>query len=176
MKLITILRNYFMGTANIERLKAKGLKIGKDCFIGSGTFIDPSHCFLITIGDNVTFSSKVHLIAHDASTKKHLGYTKIGQIHIGNNVFVGSNALILPGVKIGDNAILGAEGVFTKSVPANEVWAGNPAKYIMSLEEYLDKYQSLKRFDASYRLSDNLSDEKKLELLKATEDGLAFLD
>ena len=44
MKLITILRNYFMGTANIERLKAKGLKIGKDCFIGSGTFIDPLTC------------------------------------------------------------------------------------------------------------------------------------
>lgn len=124
----------------------------------------------------MTFSSKVHLIAHDASTKKHLGYTKIGQIHIGNNVFVGSNALILPGVRVGNNSVLGAGGVYTKCIPENEVWAGNPAKRIMSLDEYLAKYKHLKRFDASYRLSERLSDEKKKELIQATADGLALLE
>ena len=107
MKVLQVIRNYCRGTANIEKLKQLGLHVGSNLFLGTGSFIDPSHCFLIWIGDNVTFSSNVYLIAHDASTKKHIGYTKIGQIHIGNNVFIGANATVLPNVTIGDNSVIG---------------------------------------------------------------------
>ena len=162
-------------TTNIEKAKANGLCIGTNVFVGSGTFIDPSHCFLITIGNNVTLSSKVHILAHDASTKVHLGYTKVGRVKIGNNVFVGACSIILPGISIGDNSIIGGGSVVTKNIPSNEVWAGNPAKFICSKDEYLKKYKDLQRFDKSYRI--NVADEKKKEELKrATERGICFLE
>ena len=162
-------------TTNIEKAKANGLCIGTNVFVGSGTFIDPSHCFLITIGNNVTLSSKVHILAHDASTKVHLGYTKVGRVKIGNNVFVGACSIILPGISIGDNSIIGGGSVVTKNIPSNEVWAGNPAKFICSKDEYLKKYKDLQRFDKSYRI--NMADEKKKEELKrATERGICFLE
>ena len=176
MKMIQLIRNWCRGTANLEKLKRAGLHVGEGLFLGTGTFIDPSHCFLIWIGNNVTFSSNVHLIAHDASTKKHIGYTKIGQIHIGNNVFVGANVSILPNVTIGDNAIIGSGSIVTKNVPLNEVWAGNPARRICSVEEYTAKYVNVKRYDKSYRLSDSLSDDKKAEMIKATSDGMALIE
>lgn len=94
-------------TTNIEKAKRNGLQIGQNVFINSGTFIDPSHCFLISIGNNVTISSKVHILAHDASTKRHLGYTKIGRVVIGDNCFIGACTMILPGTIIGENSIIG---------------------------------------------------------------------
>jgi len=152
------------------------LKCGSNLFIGEGTFIDPSHCFLISLGDNVTLSSKVHILAHDASTKIHLGYTKIGQVNIGNNVFIGANVTILPNITIGNNSVVGAGSVVTTSIPSNEVWAGNPAKKISELDDYLKKFKDLPKFDKSYILSSDLSDEKKLELYTATENGFVLLE
>lgn len=69
-----------------------------------GTILDPSHCWLITIGDNVTMAPRVHILAHDASTCHHLGYARIGRIDIGNNVFIGADTVVLPGVYIGSNS------------------------------------------------------------------------
>ena len=54
-------------------------------------------------------------------------------IYIKDNVFIGANATLLKGVTIGENAIVGACSVITKDVPANEIWAGNPAKFIKNL-------------------------------------------
>ena len=125
-------------------LKKRGLIVGDNFNRQQGCFIDPTHCFLISIGNNVTFSIRVCLLAHDASTKNFLGYTKIGKIEIGDNVFVGANATILPGVAIGNNSIVGANSVVTKDIPENVVAAGNPAHVICSLEEYLKKI-SIKR-------------------------------
>ena len=85
------------GEPDIKKLKEMGLQIGKDFQYGRYCFFDPSHCFLISIGDDVTFSTRVHLLAHDASTKKILGYAKIGRVDIGNHVFIGANSTILPG-------------------------------------------------------------------------------
>ena len=64
----------------------------------------------------------------------------------------------------------------TKNVPANEVWAGNPARRICSIEEYVKKYGNHKHFDKSYRLSENLSEDKKQEMIEATKDGFALID
>ena len=89
-----------------EVLIKRGMKVGKDFNRQQGCFLDPTHCFLITIGDDVTMSIRVTVMAHDASTKKNLGYTKIGQVHIGNHVFIGANTTILPGVTIGDYAVI----------------------------------------------------------------------
>ena len=72
------------GEYTTERLIKMGMKVGKNFGRLNGVILDPSHCWLIEIGDNVTMAPRVHVLCHDASTKQFLGYTKIGLslIHI----------------------------------------------------------------------------------------------
>ena len=112
---------------------SKGLKLGKGVEIIDTFFFDPSHCYLISIGDNCTICPGVRLIAHDASTKKFLGYTKLGKIDIKENCFIGDSTIILPGVTIGPNSIIGAGSVVTKNIPPNVVAAGNPARVLKKI-------------------------------------------
>lgn len=168
------------GEVPTKALIQRGLKVGADFSRQQGCYIDPTHCFLIEIGSNVTMSIRVTLLAHDASTKKCLGYTKIGKIRIGNNVFIGANATVLPGVCIGDNSVVGANSVVTKSVPENTVVAGNPARVVCSLSEFQEKngaiLKSTKVFGREYRFSKRLSEEQKKEMQEAVENGIAFID
>lgn len=137
MKLLRKMLSRLRGEQNIDKLVRRGLKIGKNCKLGSCT-IDPSHCFHITIGDNVTFGPRVHILAHDASTHIFLGYTRVANVNIGNNVFIGAYSIVMPGVTIGDNAVIGAGSIVTRDIPANSVAIGSPAKVVKSLEEYLE--------------------------------------
>ena len=82
---------------------------------------------------------RAHILAHDASTGLFNGYTKIANVKIGNNVFIGAGAIVLMGVTVGDNVIIGAGSIVIKDIPANSVAAGNPAKVICSLDDYLKK-------------------------------------
>lgn len=168
------------GEVPTRTLIARGMKVGADFSRQQGCYIDPTHCFLIEIGNHVTMSIRVTLMAHDASTKKYLGYTKIGKIIIGDNVFIGANATVLPGVSIGDNAVVGANSVVAKDVPKDTVVAGNPARVVCSLEEFQRKNSLLledrRRFGREYRFSKNLTDEKKQEMREAVKDGVAFID
>ncbi len=104
------------GTIDLDRLKKDGFVCGKNFHPMDGVIIDPGHCWLIKVGDNVTLAPRVHVLRHDASTKNGLGYTKIGCVTIGNNVFVGAGTIILPNVKIGDNVVIGAGSVVTHSL------------------------------------------------------------
>lgn len=182
MNIIGRLKDVFRlltGEIPTKTLIKRGLKVGINFNRQQGCFIDPTHCFLIEIGNNVTFSIRVTLMAHDASTKKVIGYTKIGKIVIEDNVFIGANATILPNVTIGKNSIIGANSVVTKNIPENVVVAGNPAKIICSIDEYQDKYSitnKSKVFDKSYRYTKNIELKKIEELKKAVEDGIAFID
>ena len=151
----------------LEIAISNGLIIGKNHNIQGGCIIDPSHCFLITIGDNVTLAPRVHILAHDASTKYHLGYTRIGKVYIGNNVFIGANSTILPNVRIGDNVIIGAGSVVSRSIPANSVAAGNPARIISDISEYLNKHKNQMKthpcYDEAYIIT-NITTEKKIKM------------
>ncbi len=69
----------------------------------------------------MTLAPRVHILAHDASTKIFLDYTKISNVKIGNNVFIGAGAIILPGSIIEDNVIIGAGSIVSKRIPANSV-------------------------------------------------------
>lgn len=102
--------------------------------------------WIITLGNNVHITEGVKFLTHDGGTLiyRHLipdlEITK--PIKVGDNVYIGNNVLILPGVTIGDNVIIGAGAVVTKNIPGNSVAVGAPAKVIKSAEEYLKKIEN----------------------------------
>jgi maltose O-acetyltransferase len=117
-------------------MKRRGLKVGKNVFLG-GSYLDHRFLHLITIGDNVTLAGWVTILAHDASTKRWLDYSRIGKVTIGNRVFIGSGTIVLPGVTIGDNVVVGAGSVVANDIPSGQVFTGIPAKYICTLDDFL---------------------------------------
>src|SRR6185437_4865608 len=127
-----------------------------------------SHYWHISIGDEVTIAPEVQIIAHDASTKRHLGYTRIGKIDIGNRVFIGAGSILLPGISIGENSIIGAGSVVVCSIPANVVAAGNPAKVICSLASFLERrgkeIAASPCFEEDYTLRHDLPLPKRVEM------------
>lgn len=164
------------GEVSTKTLMKRGLSVGTSFNRQQGCYIDPTHCFLIEIGNHVTMSIRVTLLAHDASTKKILGYTKIGQIHIGDYVFIGANTTVLPNVRIGNHCIIGANSVVTKNIPENTVAVGNPARVICSVEEYKARWMTTERvFDESYRFSNSITKEKIDEMKKATQEGISYI-
>jgi maltose O-acetyltransferase len=123
----------------IPLLIRRGLKVGKNFQPQVGCIIDPTLCWLITIGDNVTLAPRVHILAHDASTQIPLGHTKIGLVTIGDNVFIGAGSIVLPNVQIGNNVIVGAGSVVTRDIPDNSVAVGNPATVVLKTSEFVEK-------------------------------------
>ena len=95
----------------------------------------------VTIGENFVSSYNSMIIAHDASPYNHIRKHRVQEIVIGDNVFLGAAAIILPGVTVGDGAIIGAGAIVTKDVDAFTVVAGNPAKFICTVQEYIKKCQ-----------------------------------
>ncbi|PHK13765.1 hypothetical protein VF12_41225 [Nostoc linckia z15] len=127
----------------IEKLKKKGLTVGENFIMQDGCIIDGSHCAHITIGNNVSLSHNVHVLAHDASTWWFLEHTKVKNTTIGNRVFIGAGSIIMPGVTIGNDVIIGAGSVVTKDVPDNSIFAGNPARFLMHTSDYIARERQL---------------------------------
>lgn len=106
------------------------------------TIIDTLIPQAITIGENFVSSANSIILAHDASLYNHIRKHRVEEVVIGNNVFLGYGAIVLPGVKIGDGAIIGAGSVVTKEVFPYTIVAGNPAKQISTVDAYIRKCES----------------------------------
>lgn len=162
----------------VEIAISNGLKIGRDCNIQSECIIDWSHCWLIEIGDRVTLAPRVHILAHDASTKRSLGYTALGGVKIGNDVFVGAGTIILPNVEIGDRVVIGAGSIVSRSIPSNSVAVGNPARVVGSYEDYVAKRKKqmevMPCYDESYTIG-KITTEKKLQMQTAIKNQGGFV-
>ncbi len=132
------IKNYSVSQNEIiNYYRNRGVIIGENVDI-INSILDGGFGSLIRIGDNVTITG-ARILTHDASTKKFLGYSKIGLVTIGNNVFIGNGAIVLPGTNIGDNVIVGAGCVVAKDIPNDCVVVGNPAKVLCSTTEYIDR-------------------------------------
>ena len=179
MSLKSFIRSKLMSLrseVSTEDLIKLGLTVGKNFSRQEKTLIDQSHCWLINIGNDVTLAPRVHILAHDASTKKALGYTRIGLVDIGNNVFIGASTTVLPGVKIGDNVVIGAGSVVSKDIPAGSVAAGNPAKVICRYEEFVERkkkeFLNTLSYKEEYTLRNpQFTDEMKKEMKDALSKG-----
>lgn len=169
----------FRAEYTTEKLIEMGMVVGENFKRLNGVILDPSHCWLIQIGDNVTMAPRVHILCHDASTKTFLDYTKIGRVTIGNNVFIGAETVVLPGVTIGDNVVIGANSVVTKSIPSDVVVCGNPVKVICTLEEYIDKNKKMMQvapaYGEEYTLRADISSDMKLKMKEELEFQMGYV-
>jgi acetyltransferase-like isoleucine patch superfamily enzyme len=119
-------------------LRESGVSIGRNSRIYTHFF--GSEPYLISIGDHCTVTSGVRFVTHDGSCwvlrDVHPDLQDYGPIRVENNSFIGVNAVILPNVRIGPNAIVAAGAVVTRDVAPNTVVGGVPAKFLMTVEEF----------------------------------------
>lgn len=115
-----------------------GVIVGKGCRIYRADF--GSEPFLVRIGDRVTVTAGVRFVTHDGAmclvVDERGRRFRFAPISVGDNVFLGVNSTILPGVCIGNNCIVGAGAVVTKSVPDNSVVVGVPGRVIGRFDEF----------------------------------------
>lgn len=143
-----------------KRARMAGVNIGTNNFI-AGDFWS-SEPYLITIGSHCQITRGVKMHTHGGGGAVRMKYPKFdcfGKISLGDYVYLGNDVTIMPGVSIGDNVLVAACSVVTKSVPANVVVGGNPARIICTIEEYIER-------NLKYNLdSKGLSAKRKRELL-----------
>lgn len=130
----------------IQHLKKVGMSIGERVTIYDprNTCIDETRPYLINIGNDVKITRGVTILTHGYDWSVLAGMHDVvlgsaGEVTIGDNVFIGMNSIILKGVHVGSNVVIGAGSLVNKDIPDNVVVAGNPAKVIMSLDDYYEK-------------------------------------
>ena len=165
--------------ARWRKLRSLGMFIGEDVWLPDSTSIDTSHCFLISIGDHCGFGEECVLLAHDAQMDEYLDAARLGRVIIGESCHLGARTIVLPGVTIGPRTIVGAGSVVSRSLPPNTVCAGNPARVICSLDEYLDKHRariaSARTFEYAQYDIGVLTPERRAELIAACDAGLTYM-
>lgn len=156
----------------VDKWRKAGVTVGENCEIFA-TASFGSEPYLISIGDHVRVNKNVEFITHDGGTwvfrsqfytpsfKNAKNATLFGRIRVGNNVHIGTNSVIMPGVNIGNNVIIGCNAIVTRNVPDNSVFAGVPARFIETIQEYESKH--LNDFDFILDLGEK---EKKAYLRK----------
>lgn len=126
----------------------RGVSIGIGCEIYPKVSFG-SEPFLINIGDHVRITSGVQFITHDGGmwVLRNLNLLKdadyFGRIKVESNVHIGPDSIIMPGVVIGDNVVIGAGTIVTKDIPSNCIAAGVPARVIRSIDDYYLKYRDM---------------------------------
>jgi maltose O-acetyltransferase len=174
------LRLRLQGVADVEALVARGLQLGREVYIGPRATIDPWHCWMISIGDEATLAPGVQILAHDASTKRHLGWTRVGRVVIGRRAFIGAGTIILPGTTIGDDAIVGAGSVVCRDVAPGMVAVGNPARAVARTEDYVARHAKAlaerPRFPwDGWTLMGGISEANKQRMRDALGDGEGYV-
>lgn len=130
----TFLSGYLLGPALWRWM---GARVGRNCYIGYEVYIDLNNADLIEIEDNVHIDERCHLLCHKRDLTDYfygedysrLGYKK-GKIHICKGCSIGTQSFIMPGVTIGEGAIVGAGSLVTKDVPPYSIVVGRPAKLL----------------------------------------------
>ena len=144
---------FFRLRSSVKIARDLGVTLGKNCkFLDDPIAMFGTEPYLIKIGDHVELTHGVKLITHDGSVwtlrekEQYKNVDFMAPIVIGNNTFVGMNSLILPGTTIGNNVIIGAGSVVKGTIPDNTVYAGVPARFIKTIDEF-EKLKKDKLFE-----------------------------
>lgn len=121
-------------------LRRMGCKVGKGCFIGDYVRVDTSHTDMITIEDSVSIASGSRLLCHQRDFTNYcvgddymkLGYT-VKPIHLKKGCLIGMESFVMPGVTVGEGAVVGAGSLVSKDVPDWCVAVGRPAKVVKEI-------------------------------------------
>lgn len=121
-------------------IRKMGCHVGKNTFFGDYVRMDTSYADMIFIGDYTHITSGCRLLCHQRDLTGYcvgdnaadLGY-RTGEIHIGKGVMVGMETIIMPGVTIGDGAIIGAGSIVTRDIPAWTIATGRPARVVKEI-------------------------------------------
>ena len=140
----TIFHLIYAKVNHVGYAKYIGVNMGDNIHIyGSPLGMFSTEPWIITLGNNVHITREVLFITHDGGTLLYRNEVPdleiTAPINVGNDVYIGVRSIIMPGVTIGDNCVIGAGSIVTRDVPSNTVVAGVPAKVIKSTDEYLDK-------------------------------------
>ena len=166
----------------IKTLRKYGAIIGDNTvfFSPRNTIFDKGKAFLIKIGSHCKITSGVTILAHDygrsvARIKYKENIGGCAPVVIGDNCFIGLNAMILMGTTIGDNCIIGANAVVKGNFPSNSVIAGNPAKVICTLEHYVEKRKAVVLKEALMCVKHVYEITGKMPTVRQMGDGYAWL-
>ena len=140
----------------ISYLRSIGMDIGEDVVIYTPTdgIVDKQYPWMIKIGNHVRIAQGTIILTHDYSwstlkvLKDGIILGASGRVTIGDNVFIGMNAVITRGVTIGNNVVIGTGAVVTKDCLPNGVYAGNPARRIAEIDDFYEKRKALQLSEA----------------------------
>jgi maltose O-acetyltransferase len=161
-----------------RKYREHGMHLGKDVLLPASTWIDVGHCHLISIGDHCGFGADCLILAHDAQMDEFLDAARLGCVTIHESCHIGARTVILPGVEIGPRTLVGANSVISRSLPPESVCAGNPARVICSLSQYLDKHRAKIASAAKFEYLTygvNPSGQQMDEMRIATNAGPAYM-
>jgi acetyltransferase-like isoleucine patch superfamily enzyme len=159
-------RNYRVRRDPVGYARSLGVTIGEGCLLlatdGSTWGSEP---YLITIGDHVLITAGVRFATHDGAIwvyrESHPDIDRFGPITIESNVYIGTNAILLPGIRIGRDSVIGAGAVVNRDIPPRTIAAGVPARPICSIDDYWNKH--IEHFTHIHRRPDA---EKRATLLE----------
>ena len=143
-----------------------GVTIGRNCLIATRYW--SSEPYLITIGNNVQVTENVKFYTHgggNVAREKYPDFDAFGKIVVEDQAYIGSSSLIMAGVTIGHGALVAAGSVVTKSVAPRTVVGGNPARYICTVDEFIER-------NLKYNLnSKKMSHTEKKKFLLSLDDS-----
>lgn len=134
-------QNAFFPGARLHLLRWAGMTIGDDVYIADGLVVveelaDPG---VVTLGDRVSFGPRITLVVSshpNASRLRDLGLARKAPIVVEDDAWLGAGVVVMPGVRIGRGAVVGANSVVTRDVPPGHVVAGSPARTVRVLDAF----------------------------------------
>src|SRR3989442_2048691 len=163
----------------LQSLRDRGMHIGRDVNFVDHLYVDEEYCALISIGDIRFVGPECMILAHGAGPEIALGAVRVGTVVLHASCHVGARTIILPGVEIGPRTVIAANSVVSRSLPADTVCGGRPARPFSTLSQYIEAHRRrlevARTFEYSAYDVPNLSPERQAALVSAVLAGDVYM-